>query len=219
MRSHGWSGRTPASDEEAIERILDAVDLLVAAGDSTIRITDVARELGVSRPTVYRYFPNTQALLVASRVRSTDGLLDRLADHVRGLTDPAAAVVEGVAFAAEQLAGDQQMKQLLLTRVEGDAIASFTTELGMSFGRIMLHRYDVDWKRHGYDDEAVDELAELALRTVHSILIDPGSPPRSGVALRHFLARWLGPAVLYPQVVRSMEALNATVDVGCARPA
>jgi hypothetical protein len=49
---------------------------------------------------------------------------------------------------------------VLLARTDGNAIASFTTELGMSFGRVMLHRYDVEWERHGYDDAAIDELAE-----------------------------------------------------------
>ena len=31
----------------------------------------------------------------------------------------------------------------------------------------MLHRLDVDWESQGYDDEALDELAELGLRTFH----------------------------------------------------
>ena len=39
----------------------------------------------------------------------------------------------------------------------------------------MLHRSDVDWERQGFDDEALDELAELGLRTFHSMLVDPGS--------------------------------------------
>ncbi len=29
MRSHGWSGNTPATDEEAIDRILDAIRLVL----------------------------------------------------------------------------------------------------------------------------------------------------------------------------------------------
>jgi hypothetical protein len=63
----------------------------------------------------------------------------------------------------------------------------------MSYARGMLHRYDVDWTRHGYEDAELDELAELSLRTVQSIIIDSGNPPRTGAALRRFVARWLGP--------------------------
>ena len=76
MRSHGWAGNTPASDEEAIERILDAADKIIDERGSAMRIADVARALGVTRQTVYRYFPGTQALLVASAMRSADGFLD-----------------------------------------------------------------------------------------------------------------------------------------------
>ncbi|PRC44399.1 TetR family transcriptional regulator, partial [Mycobacterium sp. ITM-2017-0098] len=57
MRSHGWGGNTPASDEEAIDRILSAAEKIVADRGSAMRIADVARELAVTRQTVYRYFP------------------------------------------------------------------------------------------------------------------------------------------------------------------
>jgi hypothetical protein len=45
QRSHGWSGNAPASDEEAIERILDAADTIIAARGAVMRIADVARAL------------------------------------------------------------------------------------------------------------------------------------------------------------------------------
>jgi hypothetical protein len=32
------------------------------------------------------------------------------------------------------------------------------------------------------------------------MLADPGQAPREGLALRRFLARWLGPAILYPRM-------------------
>jgi hypothetical protein len=40
----------------------------------------------------------------------------------------------------------------------------------------------------------------MGLRTFHSMLVDPGRPPRDGVALRRFLARWLGPAIVFPRL-------------------
>ena len=65
MRSHGWSGNAPASDEEAIDRILDVADAIIAERGSAVRIADVARTLGVTRQTVYRYFPGTEELLLS----------------------------------------------------------------------------------------------------------------------------------------------------------
>jgi AcrR family transcriptional regulator len=207
MRSHGWSGNTPASDEEAINRILDAADQIVAARGPSLRIADVARSLGVTRETVYRYFPAANALLVTSAMRSADGFIGRVEERVRGLTDPVAAMVESVAFAAENLAGDRQFENLHTQRGDGRVIASLTSERALSFGQDVLHRFDVDWRLHGFDEAGLDELAEISLRTLHSLLIDPGEPAREGIALRRFVARWLGPAILYPRLAQAMGLL------------
>ncbi|OBH82835.1 TetR/AcrR family transcriptional regulator [Mycobacterium sp. E2989] len=206
MRSHGWAGNTPASDEEAIERILDAADTIVDERGSALRIADVARALGVTRQTVYRYFPGTQALLVASAMRSADGFLDRMAAHLGGVTDPVVAMTEGLAFAIEELACDNQV-EFVLNQRRGHKV-SIVSDTALAFGRSMLHRYDIDWESYGFDDAGLDELNEFSLRLLHSFLTDPGRPARSGADLRRYLTRWLGPAIAYPQIMRAMDALQ-----------
>jgi AcrR family transcriptional regulator len=208
MRSHGWSGNTPASDEEAIDRILDVTDEIIAERGSSVRIADVARTLGVTRQTVYRYFPGNEELLLACAMRSAHGFLDQLAEHISGLTEPAAALVEGVAFAVETLGDDPQFANLLRNGSRSGSTVSLTSDTARAFGRSMLHRLDVDWHSQGYDEEALDELAELGLRTFHSMLVDPGQPPRDGIALRRFVARWLGPAIIYPKLAQAVDALQ-----------
>jgi len=208
MRSHGWAGNTPASDEEAIERILDAADTIIDERGSALRIADVARALGVTRQTVYRYFPGTQALLVASAMRSADGFLDRMAAHLKGVTDPVVTITEGMAFAIEELASDNQVEFVLSRRHRGGLKASIVSDTALAFGRSMLHRYDIDWAQYGFDEAGLDELNEFCLRVLHSFLADPGRPPRSGADLRRYLTRWIGPAIAYPQMVRAMDALQ-----------
>lgn len=208
MRSHGWSGNTPASDEEAIERILDAADRIIEECGSAMRIADVARALGVTRQTVYRYFPGTQALLLASAMRSADGFLDRMAAHLKGVTDPVVAMTEGLAFAIEELASDNQVEVVLSQRHRGGQKVTIISDTALAFGRSMLHRYDIDWESYGFDEAGLDELNEFGLRLLHSFLADPGRPARSGADLRRYLTRWLGPAIAYPQLVRAMDALQ-----------
>ncbi|OJZ74250.1 TetR family transcriptional regulator [Mycobacterium paraffinicum] len=208
MRSHGWSGDTPASDEEAIERILDAADRIIDERGSAMRIADVARALGVTRQTVYRYFPGTQALLVASAMRSADGFPDRMAAHLEGVSDPVVAMTEGMAFAIEELASDNQVEFVLSQRHRGGQQVSIISDTALAFGRAMLHRYDIDWESYGFDEAGLDELNEFSLRVLHSFLADPGRPPRSGADLRRYLTRWLGPAIAYPQLLRAMDALQ-----------
>ena len=91
MRSRGWAGVAPASDEEAISRILTAVDERVAEHGPAIRLADVAPPARCHRQTVYRYFPNADALLIASSMRAVSRFIDQLVEHVRGLNDPVTA--------------------------------------------------------------------------------------------------------------------------------
>lgn len=216
MRRHGWAGNTPASDEEAMNRILDAVDSLAAQRATAISVTDVARSLGVSRQTVYRYFPGSEAMIAASRLRSTDGFLERLREHMRGLHDPVAALVEGMAFTLEALVGDPQLEHVFEVRVDGAPDKPFTSEVATSFGRVLLRHYDVDWTGHGFDDAAFDDIVELCARTFHSLFIDPGRLLGDSAALRRFIAEWLGPAVHYRLMASTVASLGAVAATGGA---
>ncbi|WP_156686943.1 TetR/AcrR family transcriptional regulator [Mycobacterium sp. Marseille-P9652] len=217
MRSHGWAGNTPASDEEAIERILDAADRIIDERGAAMRIADVARALGVTRQTVYRYFPGTKALMVATAMRSADGFLDRLASRLKGVTDPVVAVTEGMAFAVEQLATDTQLELVLNQRRHGGHAVPIVSDTALAFSRSMLHSFDIDWETYGFDDAGLDELSEFCLRVLHSFLADPGRPPRGGDGLRRYLTRWIGPAIAYPQMMRAMESLRSPEPSGSRR--
>ncbi|RDH79628.1 TetR family transcriptional regulator [Mycolicibacterium moriokaense] len=209
MRSHGWSGNAPKSDEEAIARILDAADEIIAERGSTMRIADVARALGVTRQTVYRYFPGTEALRLATAMRSADGFLDQLAAHQAGVTDPVTAMVEGLAFCIEKLSADTQIRVLLSKRNKGGGVAtSITSDTARTFGRAMLHRYDIDWEAQGFNEDDLDELSEFCIRVLHSFIIDEGQNPRTGAELRRFLSRWVGPAIVYPRLMSALGGLT-----------
>lgn len=195
MRTHGWSGSTPATDEEAIARILDAASKAIDARGADFSIADVARNLGVTRQTVYRYFPSTDALLQASAQRAATGFLDRLADHLQGITDPVEAVAEGIATALEWFPQDKHIG-LLLRPARATAFSqTVTSDVALQFANSILRRFDVDWAGLGFTDAELDELAEHLLRIIQSFVIDPGRPPRRGDELRDYLRRWVGAAI------------------------
>lgn len=195
MRTHGWSGSAPATDEEAVERILAAANKAIDVRGADLSIADVARTLGVTRQTVYRYFPSTDALLQAAAMQATGGFLDRIAARVAGMTDPAEAVTEAIATALEILPQDKHMGLLLGPDRGGAFSAEITSDVALELGRSVLRRFDVDWTDHGFADTDLDELAEHLLRTIQSFMLDPGRPPRHGVQLRQYLRRWVGGAL------------------------
>lgn len=207
-RRHGWGGAPPASDEDAVARIVAAAVALIDDTRSQIGIADVARSLGVIRQTVYRYFPNAEALMEAAAVASVDAFLDRIENHVRGITDPAAALVEGVAHVLETLPQTPHMSLLLSPLAPNRFSAAITSEQARVFGRAMLDRLDVDWPAHGYGEPELDDLVEFVLRTVQSFIVDPGNPPRAGVPLRRYLNRWVGVAVAAQSVSGSSPEMS-----------
>jgi AcrR family transcriptional regulator len=195
VRTHGWSGAAPASDDEAISRILDAASKAIDAKGADFSIADVARTLGVTRQTVYRYFPSTDALLVAAAVHAADDFVDRLEAHLRDVTDPVEAVTEGIATALEWLPKDKHLGLLIEPGRTNPHIGSVTGDVALDFGHSMVRRFDVDWAELGFTDDDLDELAEHLLRIIQSFVTDPGRPPRTGEELRAYLRRWVGSAI------------------------
>ncbi|MDY6999210.1 MAG: TetR/AcrR family transcriptional regulator [Actinomycetota bacterium] len=194
MRTHGWGGARPASDEEARDRILDAADDAIEQRGSDMRIADVARALGVSRQTVYNHFPGSGALLEAAATRSGLRFLAPLAEHLAGITDPTEALVESLAYTLEWLPGDRAI-QVMLAHDFGKASAGVTSDTCVRFGHALLAGLDVDWAGLGVADADLDDLVEYMLRILQSFMVDPGRPPRSGAVLRDYLRRWVAPVL------------------------
>src|SRR3712207_841518 len=88
------------------DRILDAAFTGMAThGLHRLSLEDVAREAGLSRQTVYRYFGSRDALVTAVILREEQGFLDQMAAAIEAHEDlrPAmeAAIVAGLRAARE----------------------------------------------------------------------------------------------------------------------
>jgi AcrR family transcriptional regulator len=196
VRRHGWSGNPPKSDDEAVRRILGATRTCIDR-EGVTGIAEVARELGVTRQTVYRCFRTTEDLLVATAIDASAAFLGRLEAHLaEGEWTPAEAVVEGIAFTIEQLPREPYLGLLLSPGRITTFSQDFTSETAITLGRAVIERFPIDWEANGFDSVDLDELVEQMLRMTQSLVVDPGTPPRTGVALRDYLTRWLAPAIV-----------------------
>lgn len=194
MRRHGWSGDIPADDEEAITRIVTASRTAIDER-GTLSISEVAQSLGITRATLYRYFPNHEALLRATAVSAVGRFLDHLAEHLDAISTPTEAVIEGIAYTLEQLPHDKYLGMVMQPGKASAFAAGVTSDVAISFGRSILGRFNIDWTAAGFDDAGFDELVEFMLRTLQSLILDPGGPHRQGDELRAYLRRWIAPAV------------------------
>jgi len=195
LRTHGWSGSPPKTDEEAVNRILDAASVEIDRVGRELAIADVARQLGVTRQTVYRYFPSTEDLIVATAVRSAAPFVDVLGGHLRGIAEPAAIAVRAVVFVIEHLPENLYLDIALRPSPSVSRVVDVTSPLARTFSVELLRSLEVDWVAAGFDDAGLDELAEHMLRMVQTLVLDPGDPPRRGRDLEGYLDRWLRPAV------------------------
>ena len=122
---------TDRSQEPAptADRILDAAFAAMAAhGLHRLSLEDVAREAGLSRQTVYRYFGSKDALVTAAILREEAVLLEHMAQAIASHDDlrPAmeAAIVVGLRAAREHPVLDR------LLATEPEALLPFLTTGG-----------------------------------------------------------------------------------------
>lgn len=208
MRRHGWAGELPSSDDEAIARIIAAASRAIDQSGPDITISDIARDLGVTRQTVYRYFPSTDALLAATALSEVGPALDRLAAYLEPIHDPAEAVVEGIAHTLELLPQDKYLGLLLTSDKAASYSASVTSDIALALGRSIIDRFNVDWDRAGITADRRDGLVEFMLRVLQSFIVDPGRPPRSGAELRDYLRQWVAPAITHFQPVAGRSSVR-----------
>jgi AcrR family transcriptional regulator len=203
MRTRGWQGDPPATDDEARARIIDATMRCVEVrGPTKTGLSDVAAELGVTRQTVYRYFPSTEELLTATAMVAVEPFLDRLVAHCSRLDEPDEVIVEALAYCIERVPKEPHLSTLLATGRADLFTGRFTGPEGMAFGRALVRRFPVDWHAHGFDDAELDELVGLMLRVLQSFVLDPGRA-RTRAQRRAYLRRWVGPAVRADRRVRA----------------
>lgn len=100
-------------------RILDAALRATAAhGLGRLSLEDVAREAGVSRQTLYRYFAGRDALIAAVLLREEEAFLDAVRAAADAHTDLRPAVEAAIAAALRAARGHPLLDRLLATEPE-----------------------------------------------------------------------------------------------------
>jgi AcrR family transcriptional regulator len=195
MARKGWGGSPPADDAEARKRIIDtALRLVDRRGAARTTVSDIADELGITRRTVYRYFTGTDDLFAAAAEAALGSFVTQI-DRVVADMDVTGQLVEVVAYIIERLPQEPQLALLLANDRSNMFSRAMLTPDVIARCRAVLHDAQIDWDQLGFDDPMIDELVELLLRMIQSMVIAPPDPPRSGLELRAYLHRWIGPAL------------------------
>jgi AcrR family transcriptional regulator len=119
--------------DDARERILAAAERCIGRhGIRKTTMDDVACEVGLSRPSVYRYFADRDDLLIELITRHARALLDRARKSIARQSSLPDQIVESVIYTAEHARRDPLTRHVIdpdATSLGRRMIASGTTEM------------------------------------------------------------------------------------------
>jgi AcrR family transcriptional regulator len=119
-----WTETIDAHRTAVREATLDSTAALVARhGLAGVTMSQIAKETGIGRATLYKYFPDVEAILIAWHQRQISNHLDQLAavrDHTQGT---ASQRLEAVLTAYAQLSRQQHDTELAAVLHRGDHVA------------------------------------------------------------------------------------------------
>lgn len=197
MGHHGWQGNPPGTEHEARRRIVEAATACIdRAGLAKTSLSDVAAEAGVTRQTVYRYFPRLTDVLSAVAIAGAEEFAERMAQHLTSFTTPTEVAVESVVFGVRTVPGEPHLG-LLLQAGEGDLFTgAVTSAQWFALGARILRNVPVGWTSAGViTDDDFAGLAEILMRLFLSFLQHPSTPTVTDDQLRVLVRRWIGPAL------------------------
>jgi AcrR family transcriptional regulator len=137
-----WTGTIEAHRRAVRDATLDTTAALVAEdGLLSVTMSKIAEKAGIGRATLYKYFPDVEAILLAWHERQITGHLEHLVavrDRSRAAGDQLEAVLEAYAFITYESRGhhDSDLAALLhrdeqVTRAQrqlGDMLEDLLTE-------------------------------------------------------------------------------------------
>ena len=184
------------------ERILDAaVSQAEELGVRRLTIGDVAQRVGVSRVTVYKYFPGKDQLVEAVLLREMRRFLREVDKAVEPYETLEERLVEGFVFALGWLRRHRLLNRLLRTDPEL-IVPNLTVGAGpvLAAGREFIAGFARREAEEGHlplAEDQIEGVSELLARAVLSFLLTPDSVIglRTPAEIRAFAERYLAPTL------------------------
>jgi AcrR family transcriptional regulator len=173
-----WNETIEAHRREVRDATLDATAALVAEhGLRSVTMSQIAEETGIGRATLYKYFPDVEAILIAWHERQITGHLDHLAqvrDQAGDASERLEAVLEAYALISHESHGHHN-RELAAFLHRDKQVSRAEHEL-----RTMIRDLLTETSKTGdvRDDIAPDELASYCL---HALTAASTLPSKSAV--------------------------------------
>lgn len=193
---------SPGPEDQTSERILNAAVLQAEEfGVRRFTIGDVAQRVGLSRVTVYKYFPGKDRLIEAVLLHEMRRFLREIDAVVAPYDTLEDRLVEGFVFALTWLRKHRLLNRLLKTEPEL-IVPHLTVRAGpvLTAGREFIAGFalrEADEGRLPLDQEDIEGVSELLARAVLSFVLTPDSVIglRTQAEIRTFAEHYLAPTL------------------------
>ena len=188
-----WAGDPPLRGAARRRLVEAAARCIERDGLDATSLSSVAAEAGVSRPTVYRYFADRHALLLATSLGAGRALGNDLARHLRAFrNEPGRMPVEAMLFVLGEVPRNPLLTAMWTSTVlDAALLADFTRPEALAMARDALGDLV---EAAGWSDAQAHEAIEWMMRILLSLLLSP-APERSEAELRALLERRLLPCL------------------------
>jgi AcrR family transcriptional regulator len=173
-----WNETIEAHRHQVRDAILDTTAALVAShGLRSVTMSQIAEQTGIGRATLYKYFPDVEAILLAWHERQITGHLDQLAairDQAGGAHQRLEAVLEAYALITHETRGHHD-SDLAAFLHRDEQVASAQQQLRALVRDLLTEAAATGELR---DDVPPDELASYCL---HALTAAGSLPSKAAV--------------------------------------
>jgi len=174
-----WSETIEAHRRDVRDAVVETTASLVAEhGLRAVTMSRIAEDTGIGRATLYKYFPDVDAILVAWHERHVADHLDHLAglrSQAGGAGHPLRAVLEAYALIIHEVSHQHHGADLVALVHRGDRVSTAQHRLSAFVRELLVEGVGTGQVR---DDVAPDELATYCL---HALAAATGLPSKAAV--------------------------------------
>ena len=191
-----WSGDRPKSEIEAKNRVCSAaLACLKRQGIEKTTMSDIAKEAGIARPTLYKYFKNIEEVLSTAIDIEAYSFAESVVKHVTKFATIEERIVETIIYVVEELPKDPNLSIIINDdRAKTLRDRAFSDEATLVFSEMTA--VPLIEIRPELMDQGV-EISEIMSRFAISMILFPGKYANDYDGLRALINRRILPGLIW----------------------